>query len=164
MQSAIDFALEKHSGQVDKGGRPYFGHVLRVALSVLDLGEDYFIAAILHDVVEDCDVPLSFIAEKWGQVVADAVDSVSRRVHPVKETYMSLIERASKNQIGLEVKLADLQDNMQPERIAALPPEGRDILKRYNRALNFLREVIYKRDQELARQRHTQMLIDGGGA
>ena len=31
-------------------------------------------------------------------------------------------------------KLADLEDNMMPERIASLPPEQRDILKRYERA------------------------------
>jgi (p)ppGpp synthase/HD superfamily hydrolase len=154
MQYAIDFALEKHEGQKDKAGRPYFGHVLRVALAVLHLGENYFIAAILHDTVEDCGVSIQFIAEKWGQVVADAVDSVSRRIHPVKETYMNLIERASQNEIGLELKLADLEDNTQPERIAALPPESRDIVKRYDRAKKVLLTV----------KRHKQMLIDGGGA
>jgi hypothetical protein len=47
---------------------------------------------------------------------------------------MQLIERASQNEIGLVIKLADLDDNSDPVRIAALPPEARDIVKRYERA------------------------------
>jgi (p)ppGpp synthase/HD superfamily hydrolase len=154
MQSAIDFALEEHAGQVDKAGRPYFGHVLRVALSVLHLGENYFITAILHDVMEDCGVTIEYITERWGAEVAFAVNSVSRITLPVKETYMNLIERAALNEIGIEVKLADLEDNMQPEIIAALPPESRDIVKRYERAKNRLLQV----------KRYKQILRDGGGA
>ena len=80
IKSAIDFAIVKHQGQLDKAGKPYFGHVLRVALSVASRqdipdDDDYFISAILHDVVEDAKVSLAEIEEQWGKVVADAVDS-----------------------------------------------------------------------------------------
>ena len=138
MQTAIDFSIEKHAGQIDKGGRPYFGHVLRVALAVLCLGEKYFITAILHDTMEDCGVTFQYIAEHWGLEIAQAVDSVSRRTSPEKETYMNLIERASANPIGREVKLADLEDNMQPDRIETLPIDSRDIVKRYTKAKRYL--------------------------
>ena len=140
IKSAIEFAMVKHQGQLDKGGKPYFLHPLRVALSVASNNdnpddENYFIVAILHDLVEDAKVPLSEIEARWGKVVADAVDSLSRRiVKHRKETYMQLIERASQNEIGLVIKLADLDDNSDPVRIAALPPEARDIVKRYERA------------------------------
>ena len=137
-KNAIAFALEKHANQVDKAGQPYFLHVLRVALSVAPLGENYFIAAILHDVVEDCGVELSYIAEEWGQEIAEAVDSVSRREKPIKETYMSLIHRASLNVIGREVKLADIEDNSSPERIFYLPLEMQGIIKRYEKAKKYL--------------------------
>ena len=95
IKSAIDFAMEKHQGQLDKAGKPYFGHVLRVALSVASNedtpdDENYFIVALLHDVVEDCKVSLEEIEQRWGKVVADAVDSLSRRIKPKKETYMQL--------------------------------------------------------------------------
>ena len=164
MQSAIDFAIEKHAGQIDKGGKPYFGHVLRVALSVLHFGENYFIAAILHDVVEDCGVDIEYIAERWGNEVALAVVSVSRITFPFKETYMQLIERASLNEIGIEVKLADLEDNMQPERIAALPIESRDIVKRYERAKKFLLAAKQAKETEQNRKQAQAIYENGGGA
>ena len=171
MQDAIDFALEKHQGQLDKAGKPYFGHVLRVALSVLHYGEDYFITAILHDVVEDHHIPLSEIESRWGSEVAAAVDSVTRREMPVKETYMTLIHRASENKIGREVKLADLRDNMQPHRIECLPVEQRDIVNRYKRAEKYLVNIKHTIAQEkeivLAEQRRKQaeaIYENGGGA
>ena len=134
VSSAIDFAWNCHKNQVDKSGKPYFYHVLRVALRVADLGESFLITALLHDTIEDCGILPSEINEKFGEEITNAVISVTRQTFPYKETYMSLIERASQNKIGREVKLADLEDNMMPERIASLPPEQRDILKRYERA------------------------------
>lgn len=162
--AAIEFAYEKHQNQRDKSGKPYFFHPLRVMFAVEHFGEDAMIVAILHDVVEDCDVSLLFIAEKWGQIVADAIDSVSRRVAPFKETYMNFIERASLNEIGIEVKLADLEDNMQPERIAALPIESRDIVKRYERAKKFLLAAKQAKETEQNRKQAQAIYENGGGA
>ena len=171
MQEAIDFAYEIHKNQVDKAGRPYFGHVLRVAITVLPLGEKYFIAAILHDVVEDGGVSLQYIEEHWCKEIADAVESVSRRVNPTKEGYMDLIDRAGANLIGIEVKLADLEDNMQPSRIACLPLEMQSIVGRYERAkaklllLKKLRRDEQNRiDCEKAKLQAEQIYLNGGGA
>ena len=133
-KQAIDFAYNIHHNQVDKADRPYFGHVLRVALEVWPHGEDYFCAALLHDVIEDGNVKLEEIEKIWGKTIADAVDSVTRRTSPVKETYMELINRAANNPIGRIVKLADNADNSDPERIAALPKEQQFIVKRYRKA------------------------------
>jgi len=163
MQSAIDFAYEKHFGQLDKSGKPYFGHALRVALDVIHFGEEFFIVALLHDTVEDCNVSLSYIAENWGQEIADAVASVSRIEHPVKEKYMELIHRASLNRIGREVKLADLDDNMRPERILSLPIEMQDIVKRYERAKKYLEDSKAKEEEIRRQKREIQVGIDGWG-
>lgn len=175
MKEAIALACDKHAGVTDKGGKPYFLHVLRVALKVLPYGEDYFITGILHDLVEDTDVTNDYIREVWGDAVAYAVASVTRIEHPTKETYMDFVRRSAQNKIGRKVKLADLDDNSDPERIACLPIEQQDIVKRYERARKVIlaaeadeRKVILaaKADEEarLAAIRHEQMLIDGGGA
>ena len=103
-------------------------------MEVLPHGEDYFCAALLHDVIEDGNVKLDEIEKIWGKTIADAVDSVTRRTSPVKETYMELINRAANNPIGRIVKLADNADNSDPERIAALPKEQQFIVKRYRKA------------------------------
>ena len=95
------------------------------------LGEEYFIVGCVHDLVEDGEATLLEIRQLFGDTVRDAVDSVTRRAG---EVYMDFIRRAKLNPIGREVKLADNDENSKPERIATLPPEERDILKRYKKA------------------------------
>jgi len=54
---AFLFAAEKHAGQVRKASTtPYIAHLMGVASLTLEFGgdEDMAIAALLHDVVEDC--------------------------------------------------------------------------------------------------------------
>ena len=56
-ERALLFATRKHAGQIRKGTTvPYVAHLLSVAGLVLEAGgdEDLAIAALLHDVVEDC--------------------------------------------------------------------------------------------------------------
>jgi len=76
---AFVFAARKHAGQTKKGtGVPYISHVMAVASLVLEAGgdEEMAIAALLHDVVEDCGgLPtLKEIEEKFGHRVARIVD------------------------------------------------------------------------------------------
>src|SRR3981189_3588229 len=57
LQHAFRYAAEKHAGQTrKKTAVPYLSHLMAVASLVLDGGgdEDMAIAALLHDVVEDC--------------------------------------------------------------------------------------------------------------
>jgi (p)ppGpp synthase/HD superfamily hydrolase len=54
---AFLFAAEKHGRQMRKASTiPYIAHLMGVASLVLEAGgdEDLAIAALLHDVVEDC--------------------------------------------------------------------------------------------------------------
>src|ERR1700678_821891 len=54
---AFQFAAEKHARQTRKASTiPYIAHVMGVTSLVLEFGgdEDMAIAALLHDVVEDC--------------------------------------------------------------------------------------------------------------
>ena len=76
---AFVFAAQKHAGQMKKGtGVPYISHVMGVAGLVLEAGgdEEMAIAALLHDVVEDCGgMPvLKEIEKKFGARVAHIVD------------------------------------------------------------------------------------------
>src|SRR5579863_3317265 len=76
---AFHFAAEKHAGQARKASTiPYIAHLMGVASLVLEAGgdEDLAIAALLHDVVEDCGgAPmLQEIRHKFGERVAKVVD------------------------------------------------------------------------------------------
>jgi (p)ppGpp synthase/HD superfamily hydrolase len=78
-ERALVFATQKHAGQHRKGTTvPYVAHLLGVASIVLEAGgdEDLAIAALLHDVVEDCGgAPmLREIRRRFGKRVAYIVD------------------------------------------------------------------------------------------
>src|ERR1700751_3460498 len=76
---AFLFAAEKHSGQTRKASTiPYIAHLMGVASLVLEAGgdDDLAIAALLHDVVEDCGgAPmLKEGRRRFGNRVAEVVD------------------------------------------------------------------------------------------
>jgi len=78
-ERALLFAIRKHSSQTRKGsGVPYVAHLLSVAGLVLEAGgdEDLAIAALLHDVVEDCGGArmLKEVRRRFGNRVAHVVD------------------------------------------------------------------------------------------
>jgi len=78
-EKAFLFAANKHSTQTRKASSiPYIAHLMGAASLVLEAGgdEDLAIAALLHDVVEDCGgVPmLKQVERKFGKRVARVVD------------------------------------------------------------------------------------------
>lgn len=146
---AIAFAAAAHRGQTDKTGQPFLGHPLRVMAYVAEelrdpgavirfpdgvpparVVEVYLLAAVLHDVVEDSDVPLALIERRFGLVVANVVDALSRREG---ETYRDYIHRCSENLIARLIKRCDIRDNSDPRRQWDGAP-----LERYRWALKVL--------------------------
>ena len=78
-EQALLFAQRKHNGQTrKKTSVPYIAHLLGVCALVLEAGgdEDLAIAALLHDVVEDCGgAPmLDEVRRRFGKRVAHVVD------------------------------------------------------------------------------------------
>jgi len=84
-KNALDYALHAHAGQTRKGGDiPYFSHLIGVSCLVMeyDGNQDQAIAALLHDLIEDCGIEHQpIIQEKFGdavvQMVMDCTDSVT---------------------------------------------------------------------------------------
>ncbi len=79
LQRAFRYAAEKHAGQTRKQTAvPYLSHLMAVASLVLEAGgdEDMAIAALLHDVVEDCGgMPrLREVRKQFGPRVARIVE------------------------------------------------------------------------------------------
>ncbi len=76
---AFTFAAKNHAGQSRKASTiPYLAHLMGVASLVLEAGgnEDLAIAALLHDVVEDCGGKpmLKEVERRFGKPVARIVD------------------------------------------------------------------------------------------
>lgn len=132
---AIVIATEAHSGMVDKAGKPYILHPLRLMLRMDSLNE--MMAAVLHDVVEDSDWTLERLrAEGFDDEVVIAVDALTKRE---EETYEEFVVRASKNTIGKKVKIADLEDNLDISRINNPTDKDRLRMERYRKNLGNLK-------------------------
>jgi len=110
---ALEIARKAHAGQKDKAGKDYIGHPIRV--SERCKSDDARIVALLHDTIEDTDVTTDYLLGKgFPQYLVDAVLSVTRQEC---ESYEDFIDRAGGNEIGREVKIADLLDNMDITRL-----------------------------------------------
>ena len=80
IEEAIEVAAEAHHGQYRKGTRtPYITHPYAVGLILMEAGcaEAVIIAGILHDTVEDTELTLEFIQERFGDHIANIVDGCS---------------------------------------------------------------------------------------
>lgn len=119
---ALAFAADKHSGQTRKASTiPYIAHLMGVASLVLEAGgdEDLAIAALLHDVVEDCGgAPVrNEVRRRFGSRVANIVDGCTDAdVYPKppwRERKEKYIERLKKENVGTHlVSAADKLNNI----------------------------------------------------
>src|ERR1017187_2217019 len=80
---AADAAARWHVHQRRKGSaqEPYINHLLEVASLVAEAthgkDSDLVIAALLHDAIEDCEVPYELIEREFGERVASLVNEVT---------------------------------------------------------------------------------------
>lgn len=137
---AIRIASEAHGAQLDKGGKPYILHPLRVMLRLAREGhsEELQAAAVLHDVLEDCP---GWTADRLVQagLPEAVVMTVLALTHPANEPYTEYLARVMAWGNARLVKRADILDNLDPMRLHPLPEEDRlRMTKKYHRALDVL--------------------------
>src|SRR6202142_1309818 len=112
LQRAFAYAAKMHAGQARKGTTvPYLSHLMAVASLVLEAGgdEDMAVAALLHDVVEDCGgMPrLREVRKEFGRRVAKIVEGCTDSFGEPRPEWM---ER-KKNYLR-EVKHADRETRL----------------------------------------------------
>jgi (p)ppGpp synthase/HD superfamily hydrolase len=136
IEKAIAMALKAHKGQVDKAGFPYILHPLRVASHFIG-SEELYVAAVLHDVVEDSPITIADIEKAFNHYIARIVESLTRID---REPYLTgFIPRCKLNQESSVIKRADIEDNLDPRRILAPTKENLARVKKYYKALEILR-------------------------
>lgn len=131
---ALEIAKKAHSGQFDKGGRPYIEHPMYVSSQFQD--ETLRTVALLHDVVEDSDYSFQDLEkEGFDKMIIDAVVAITKLE---KETYSNYIIRLKNNKLARQVKIVDLKHNMQLNRISN--PTKKDFcrIEKYKEALGVL--------------------------
>jgi (p)ppGpp synthase/HD superfamily hydrolase len=132
LEDAILIAAQVHRGQKDKAGASYILHPLRLMLRMKS--EVEMMAAVMHDVVEDSSSLWTvdkLRKEGFPEEVLEAVDCLTRGDG---ETYEEFIERVQRSSVALKVKIADLEDNMNIQRIGQISSKDLERLEKYHKA------------------------------
>ena len=111
LQAAHRYAKEKHSGQFRKGGEEYITHPEAVAemLKEKNYSEDYQIAGLFHDLLEDTDATEAEIAALGGEEVLKAVKLLTKTSGYKMADYIAGIRQ---NPMAMAVKAADRLHNL----------------------------------------------------
>ncbi|MCI8867418.1 MAG: GTP pyrophosphokinase [Anaerotignum sp.] len=143
LEHAMITAASAHMGQLDKGGQPYILHPIRVMLQCGSMEERA--AALLHDVLEDTPLTAAELAaEGFPREVLEAVVCLTR---VRDEDYAVYIERVCGNRLAAAVKLADLTDNMDLNRLPGLTQRDFQRLERYIRAKRRVEQALEEWDE-----------------
>ncbi len=145
VEEAYKFAEQAHKGQTRKSGEPYIHHLIEVCYILADIGcgPSTLIAGLLHDVVEDTDVSLETIKNKFGEDVMNIVDSLTKiqrlklshrsEDELVYEDHRKIFLGMARDVRAILIKLADRLHNMRtldflsPDRQKALARETLEV-------------------------------------
>lgn len=130
LERAVEIAAAYHAGQIDKLGKPYILHIMRVVL--LCETENEMIVAALHDLLEDTRATeVDLLDYGFSREQVEAVVLLTRKP---PYSYAEYITRLSDNKLARKVKIADLRDHLQPPVIESLQA-------RYTTALQLLESI-----------------------
>lgn len=134
LEKAIQIALKAHAGQTDKGGNTYVLHPLRLMVQMPT--EQLQTIAVLHDVVEDSTYTFEDLAkEGFPEEIINAVRSLTKKEG---EQYDDFIQRVKSNPLAIPVKIADMKDNSNLDRIPNPTEKDRERVKKYQQAIEML--------------------------
>ncbi|EOV0142702.1 bifunctional GTP diphosphokinase/guanosine-3',5'-bis pyrophosphate 3'-pyrophosphohydrolase [Vibrio vulnificus] len=124
-------ARDAHEGQTRSSGEPYIIHPVAVARILADMRLDVetLQAALLHDVIEDCDASKEDLEAQFGHTVAELVDGVSKldklkfrdRKEAQAENFRKMVLAMVQDIRVILIKLADRTHNMRT--LGALRPD-----------------------------------------
>ena len=141
IDKAIEVAAKAHLGQLDKAGKPYILHPLRVMMSVEGPSLDSArIVAVLHDVVEDSEWTVEKLEVAFGLTVEEQA-ALRLLTHGDGEDYDAYVDRLASNPLARAVKIADLRDNLDVTRLEEVTDRDAKRITKYLRSLRKLRRA-----------------------
>src|SRR5271170_1194874 len=143
VRRAYEIAAERHRAQLRRSGEPYLTHLLEVAHILADMRLDAttLTAALLHDVIEDTEFPLSRIEERFGSEVAHLVAGVTkigrlnmvapenRQAENVRKMLLAMVNDVRVVMVKLADRLHNMRtlDYLEPHKQQRIAKETLDI-------------------------------------
>lgn len=141
LSKMIILAVQKHAHQKCKGGQPYILHPLAVMNQVNSY--DAKVVAVAHDLLEDTDTTIAELKEiGCSELIIRAILVLTR---PKGEDRISSAHKVSANRLACEVKLADVNHNMDISRLPVLIQKDLDRLQEYRAVKMILEDAKQKR-------------------
>jgi GTP diphosphokinase / guanosine-3',5'-bis(diphosphate) 3'-diphosphatase len=166
LQAAYEFSEAAHDGQFRRSGEPYISHPVAVAgiLAQWHLDSQALTAALLHDVMEDTTVTKGEISDRFGKMVAELVDGVSKldkiefesQEQAQAENFRKMFLAMARDVRVILIKLADRLHNMRtldvmhPRKRARIARETLEIYAPIANRLGL--NSLYRELQDLAFQ------------
>jgi GTP pyrophosphokinase len=166
LQAAYEFSEAAHDGQFRRSGEPYISHPVAVAsiLAQWHLDPQALTAALLHDVMEDTTVTKGEISDRFGRMVAELVDGVSKldkiefesHEQAQAENFRKMFLAMARDVRVILIKLADRLHNMRtldvmhPKKRARIARETLEIYAPIANRLGL--NGLYREMQDLAFQ------------
>ena len=141
-RKAFDIVFIAFEGKVDKAGKPYISHLMRVANGVLGnslIRESLTVIGLLHDLIEDTHWTAEDLRKEFPDNIVDAVVALTK-VDGI--SYDDYIDGVMANELATYVKISDLKDNMDVTRLKALGDYEIKRLKKYHKTYIKLSDKI----------------------
>ena len=133
IETALELALQAHTGQVDKAGSPYILHPMKLAAN--QQTHDGVVVALLHDAVEDSDLTIEKLKEIFPAHITEAIELLT---HSKDVEYFDYIQEISQNELAKAVKTQDLLHNSDLSRLKEITDNDRERAAKYKKALEML--------------------------
>lgn len=143
-QSLFYAILELFKDKIDKGGKPYIGHLIRVTQNVKP---QFARIAFCHDVIEDCGVDEKWLMNPDFGLTEYEIKAIRTLTRPKGMTYSNyILSIMDTEDLGIMyVKMADLLDNMNLNRLRDMSKEDIDrVTDRYIPAYEHLSTKIWQ--------------------
>ncbi len=134
IEKSLQIALQAYAGKVDKAGRPYILHPLRLMAKMET--DDERSVALLHDVIEDSE--FTAIPLREAGIPLRIVVAVQCLTKLDGEDYDQFIQRVLTNELAVKVKKADIQDNLDVLRLDKLTDDDLERVRKYHAAWKVL--------------------------
>ena len=142
---AISLAAQGHMEQMDKGGKPYILHPIKVMHYLKTDDMELMAIGVMHDLVEDTDMTCEKLAELgFSKRVVKAVDLLSKKEGQSDEEY---IQGIIGNYDAICVKLCDLRHNSDVRRLKGLTDKDLLRMRKYHSMYKLLEAA--KKNYEL---------------